>query len=268
MGGRDNCLAVTIAVGGSDRLAVGTDGSDHVRVHRALGVGAGIGGFEIDDVAEENLSFVQFIAPDDDGLEGQRAFAEACDHRLAAGLDALGNGDFAFAGEQLDGAHLAQIHAHGIVGALAGLGLLDLGDGLLRHLDKLVVGIVLGAGVLVLFLALVVGFGDVDAHVGEHRHDVLDLLGRGGVGGQHGVELIEGHEAALLGLLDHLLDGGIGQIEQGRRRIGGILLGRVRCLVVFFLVLDLQRLCLRGHSLLPKRAVRWTRRAHPPLTNP
>ena len=86
-------------------------------------------------------------------------------------------------------------------------------------LDQLVVGLVLGL-FLGLFLAVgVLGLGDVDAHVGEHRHDVLDLLGRGGVGGQHFVELIEGHEAALLGLLDHLLDGGIGQVEQRRRRV-------------------------------------------------
>ena len=124
-------------------------GGDQRRVHAVLGVGAGIGRFEIDDVAKEDLSFVQFVAPDDDGLEGQRAFAEARDHRLAAGLDALGNRDFAFARQQFDGAHLAQIHAHGIVGALAGLGLLDLGDGLLRDLDKLVVGIVVGFSVLV-----------------------------------------------------------------------------------------------------------------------
>jgi hypothetical protein len=54
-----------------------------------------------------------------DGLERQQALAQAGDHRLAAGLDALGDGDLALAGEQLDQTHLAQIHAHGIVGALA-----------------------------------------------------------------------------------------------------------------------------------------------------
>src|SRR5205085_11139077 len=153
-----------IAGGGSagDRLAIGTE---HDRIEAALGVGPGISGFEIDDVAKEDLSFVELIAPDDDGLEGQRAFAQPRDQRLAAGLDALCNRDFAFAGQQLDGAHLAQIHAHGIVGALAGLGLLDFGDGLLRNLDELIVGIVVGVAALVLFLALVVGLGDVDAHV-------------------------------------------------------------------------------------------------------
>ena len=87
----------------------------------ALGVGARIGRLEVDDVAQEHLAVVELVAPDDDGLERQRALAQAGDHRLAAGLDALGDGDFALAGEQLDRTHFAQIHAHGIVGALAGL---------------------------------------------------------------------------------------------------------------------------------------------------
>ena len=102
-------------------------GSDHRRLH-LLGVGTGVGRFEIDDVAEEYFSFVELVAPDDDGLEGERAFAETCDHRLAAGLDALGDGDFALAREQLDRAHLAQIHAHGIVGAFGRLFLLGCGE--------------------------------------------------------------------------------------------------------------------------------------------
>ena len=245
----------TVAVGRRQRLAVGTERrGEHRRVHVVLGVGAGIGRLEIDDVAQEDLALVELVAPDDDGLERQRAFAQPRDHRLAAGLDALGDGDFALARQQLDGAHLAQIHADGIVGALAGFGFLDFGDGLLRDLDQFVVGLVLGL-FLVLFLAVgVLRLGDVDAHVGQHRHDVLDLLGRGGVGRQHFVELIEGHEAALLGLLDHLLDGGIGQVEQRRRRVRWNPFRRIGCLVVFFLVLDLQRLCLGGHSLLLKRA--------------
>ena len=245
-----------------DRLAVGTHRSaDDARI--VLGVGAGVSGFEIDDVAKEDLAFVQLVAPDDDGLEGQRAFAQPRDHRLAAGLDALGNRDFALARQQFHRAHFAQIHAHRIVGALAGLALLDLGDGLLRDLDQLVVGLVVAALVLFLLAVGLIGLGDVDAHVGEHRHDVLDLLGRGRIRRQHGVELIEGHEAALLGLLDHLLDGGIGEVEQRRGRIGAVLLGGVRCLVVLFLVLCLQRLCLGGHSVLLQNACHMERRAKP-----
>jgi hypothetical protein len=65
------------------------------------------------------------------------------------------------------------------------------------------------------------------------------------------IELIEGHEAALLGLLDHFLDGSIRQVEQRRRRFGRILFRSVSRLVVFFLFLNLQRLCLAGHSIAP-----------------
>ena len=37
-------------------------------------------------------------------------------HAQLAALDALGDFHFAFAGEQRNGAHLAQVHAHGVVG--------------------------------------------------------------------------------------------------------------------------------------------------------
>ncbi len=98
-----------------------TGNAGHAR-HRGhvLGVGAGVGRFEIDDVAQEDLGVVEFVAPDDDGLKRQRAFAKPCDHRFAAGLDAFGNGDFALAREQLHRAHLAQVHSDGVVGALGG----------------------------------------------------------------------------------------------------------------------------------------------------
>jgi hypothetical protein len=84
-------------------------------------LGTGIGRLEVDDLAQQDLAFVEFIAPDDDGLEGQRAFAQAGDHRLAASLDALGDGDFALARQKLDRAHLAQVHAHRVVGAVGRL---------------------------------------------------------------------------------------------------------------------------------------------------
>ena len=55
---------------------------------------------------------------------------------------------------------------------------------------------------------------DVDAHVGEHRHGVLDLLGGHFLRRQHRVQLVHGDIAALLGGLDHLLDSVIGKVEQ------------------------------------------------------
>ena len=48
---------------------------------------------------QEHIAVIQFIAPDGDGLEGERALAQAGDHRLAAGLNTLGDGDLALARE-------------------------------------------------------------------------------------------------------------------------------------------------------------------------
>ena len=184
-----------------------------------LGIGAGIGRFEIDNVAEKDFAFVELVAPDDDGLERQRAFAQACDHRFAAGFDALGDGDFAFAGEEFDRAHFAQIHAHGIVGALGGLAGFGFCRRLGRDLDEFAAFALFLFG---LFLFLVVGFlglDDVDAHFVHHRQHVLDLLGGDLLGRHDRIELLIRDVAALLGLLDHLLDGGVGEIEHRQRRI-------------------------------------------------
>jgi hypothetical protein len=74
----------------------------------------------------KHLAVVEFVSPDDDGLESKWALAQAGDHGLAAGLDAFCDRDFALAGQELDRSHFAQIHAHRIVGPLAGLGFLGL----------------------------------------------------------------------------------------------------------------------------------------------
>ena len=206
-------------------LAPASPGSGWLR--RGLGVGALIGGFEIDDVAQQNLAFVQLVAPDDDGLEGQRALAQAGDHGLAAGLDALGDGDLALAGQQLDRAHLAQIHADGIVGALGGFFGGGLGLGQRRGGDygarRLGGALLAGRRRLLGF----VGIDDVDAHVGEHRHGVLDLLGGDLLRGEHLVQLVIGHKAARLRGLDQLLDRSVGHVEHGavgRLRLGLLLI--------------------------------------------
>ena len=220
-------LAALFGLGLFRRLAVTQRG------RRLLGLGAFVGGFEIDDVAEQNLAFVQLIAPDDDGLEGEGAFAQAGDHRLAAGLDALGDGDFALARQQLDRAHLAQVHADRIVGALGRLGARGGGGDGGRRGDGaaaafFLVGLV-GAGGLLGFLAFL-GVDDVDAHVGQHRHRVFDLLGGHLLRRQHRVQLVIGDVAARLAGLQQLLDGLIGKVEQR-----AVALLRVRSLPVLVL---------------------------------
>ncbi len=178
---------------------------------------------------------LQLVVPDDDRLEGEGALAEPGDHGLAAGLDALGDGDLALAREKLDRAHLAEIHADRVVGTVGGLlGGLGGDRGRLRLGELAGLGLLLGAA---LFRVLdLLGLDDVDAHVAEHGEDVLDMLRGHLLGGEDGVQLVIGDKAALLRGLDHLLDGGVGQVEERP----------VRCLdrgrrFRFFVFLDLGR---------------------------
>ena len=161
----------------ADPIDIGEDGPVRARIGRP----------QVNDVTEQNLAGQELVTPDDDGLNGERAFAQACDHRLAAGLDALGDRDFALAGQKLDRAHLAQVHAHRIVGAVGRL----LG-GSLAHRDRVALGgldEVTAVGFLLLGLCLLplvqlFGLDDADAHCGELAKHVLDLLGREVPGGQ------------------------------------------------------------------------------------
>ena len=168
------------------------------------------------------LDLVELVAPDDDGLEGQRAFAQARDHRLAAGLDALGDGDFAFARQT---ARPSPSRADTCApdrrcgrSALSWWWWRRRRCRSARPARWRFLGVCRGVAGLGLFACLVV-LDDVDAHVGQHRHRVLDLLGGHFLGGQHRIQLVHGDIAALLGGLDHLLDSIIGKVEQ--RAIGG-----------------------------------------------
>ena len=74
-----------------------------------------------------------------------------------------------------------------------------------------------------LFLAVgFLGLDDVDSHLAHHRQHVFDLLGGDFLRRHDRIELPIGDVAALLGLLDHLLDGGVGQIEQRQRGVRGL----------------------------------------------
>ena len=129
--------------------------------------------------------------------------------------------------QQFDRAHLAQIHAHRIVGAV---------DGFLLLLDD--EGLAASAGprprrrvssrarVLVALVVL----DDVDAHLVQGRHDVLDLLAGHLVLRQRLVEFVVGDDAALLGAGDQLLDRGFVEVDE--RRIAGLVFSSVSAVFV------------------------------------
>jgi len=188
---------------------------------------------------QEHFAAIQFVTPDDDGLEGERALAQAGDHRLAAGLNTLGDSNLALAREQPNRAHFAQIHAHRVIGALDRLLGLGFGQRLRRDLDEFA-----GLGFFALgpLARLLVGLGllgldHVDAHLVERRQNVINLLGSDLFRGHDRIELLVGDVAALRGLIDQLRDGGVGEIEK-QRGIGdlGTLLQRffpLRCCLGF-----------------------------------
>jgi len=179
---------------------------------RGRGVHHPVGGVEVDDLAQQDAVVGQLLAPDHDGLESQGALAQTGDHGVAAGLDALGDGDLALAAEQLDRAHLAQIHAHRVVGAIVGGLGFRLGHGGVGALGHLAPG-----GLL----AVLFGLDDVDPHLRQHGEGVLDLVGGDLLGRQHLVQLVHGDVAAGLGLFDEFLDAGVSQVEQ-RTVLGGL----------------------------------------------
>src|SRR5260370_13906557 len=198
-----------------------------------LACGACIGGFQIDDAAQKHLAVVELVAPDDDGLEGERAFAQAGNHRLASGLDALCDRDFAVAGQKLDRTHFPQIHAHGIVGVLAGFGFLGLRRGRAPQFHEIAVAFFpFGFLLRVLRRLLELGFlrlADVDPQLTEHHQDVLDLLGLDLLRGQQRIDLVVGDVAALLGPADQLLDGIVPEIDRWAvgRGLGTVLLRKL-----------------------------------------
>jgi hypothetical protein len=182
---------------------------------------------QVDDIPQKHAAFLDRVVPGDDRLEGQGAFAQPPDHHVAAGLDALGDGDLALAGQQFDAAHLAQIHADRVVGA-AEIGLIDIAAAFLVVLVVFLgLGGLLGRGLAILrFL----GFDDIDAELVERRHRVLDEFGGHLLGRQGGVQFVIGDVAAFLAAGDQLLDRGRQGVEQHAfhrfvapiRRVGAI----------------------------------------------
>ena len=70
----------------------------------------------MDDLLDADLLLAELVAELEDLLDGDRRVEHDLQRRPLALLDALGDLDFALAGEQRDRAHLAQVHAHRVVG--------------------------------------------------------------------------------------------------------------------------------------------------------
>jgi len=150
----------------------------------------------LDLLVDDHLVEALFLAEDLEGeveLVGQ---GEPAGEEVVLGLqfgvlDALGDLDFLFAGEQRLVAHLLQVDIERIV---RGVGRDGAGGFFFGVLDLLAVRLDL------IFVQ------ELDVQVVEDVHDVLDQLRVGGAVGDDLIDVLDGHEAVLLGKTDEQLD--------------------------------------------------------------
>ena len=71
---------------------------------------------ELDDFLDRAGAFAEIVANGNELLNDDGRASDGFHHDELAALDALGDGNFAFAGEQRNGAHFAEVHANGIIG--------------------------------------------------------------------------------------------------------------------------------------------------------
>ena len=76
---------------------------------------------DVDELVDDARVAARVLEELQDLLEDDRVVRERLVDLGLALLDALGDADLALAVEQLDGPHLAQVHAHGVVRLLDGL---------------------------------------------------------------------------------------------------------------------------------------------------
>jgi len=112
-------------------------------------------------------------------------------------LDALGDFDFTFAGEQGNSAHLAEIHADGVVGLLESAG---------REVELYVVRFFSGFGLVFIAATGALFAGqDIDALGVDGGEEVIEIVRGGDITGQEVVDLAIGEISLLFSCVDELV---------------------------------------------------------------
>ena len=150
---------------------------------------------EGDQLADAALVVLERVAHLHDEARDRRRARDRLDDGELAALDALGDLDFPFAREQRDRAHLAQVHADGIVGLVERAG---------RQIELELLGPFTGAVEQLFFAVGLLGVDDFDAGAAERAEQVVQLVGRRDVGGQQLVDLVVQQVSLLLADGDEL----------------------------------------------------------------
>ncbi|MNX42378.1 hypothetical protein D3C86_727980 [compost metagenome] len=173
-----------------------------------------------DHFGQALLAFLVGVIIGQQRLDRHREGAECGLDLAQAFFDALGDGDFAFAGQQLDGAHFAHVHAHRVGGATtfgvqrAQCGGSFFGRGVI-HFAVAGVAVVEQEG-----FCIGCNFMDINAHAVDHADDVFDLLRVDDVVGQMVIDFGVGQVALFQALADQKLD----VVLLGRTFVGHVVL--------------------------------------------
>src|SRR5690606_35942327 len=143
------------------------------------------------------------------------------------GLDTLCNRNFTFTGQQFHRPHFAQVHADRVIRA-AKVG----GRKITAAILVIIAVIVTGFFIVALFIHIGLIFDKRDTDIGQHRHSLVDLVGRIFTGRQRLVQFIVGDVTALFALGDDLLD----RFRQRTTLHGGFIAVIYGCVVILFFV--------------------------------
>ena len=202
----------------SSRVVCGASGGGLAFVVVAAGGRVGGHRLQLDHLAERQAALGDGVPPGGQRAEGHRALAERRQHGVAPGLDALGDRDLAFAGQQRGVAHLAEEDADRVVGAAEKGGVdrggagpvvlfLDAGDG--------------GGGVghLVIGGLVALGLDHVDAELLQHGGALVDVFLGDLAGRQRGLEFVAGHPPAGATSRQQLREGRPAHLQRERFRV-------------------------------------------------
>ena len=159
----------------------------------------------VDDFVDLDLFVGDAVGGGDDFGDRHGTGGNGLDHVFQAIFDALGNLDLAFARQQLDRAHFAHVHAHGVGGA-AKVGIDGRQCSLGRRFRLVIAGD--NGNVIGQQQRFRIGrvFVDGDAHVIEGTDDAFDGFRIDDVFGQVIVDFRVGQETAFLAELDQCLE--------------------------------------------------------------
>ena len=191
------------------------------------------------ELADAPLLVLELIAHRHDRAGDRWRAGDRLDDRQLAALDALGDLDFAFSREEGDRAHLAQVHANGVVGLV---------ERAWGQVELELLGPLAGAIEQLVFAVLLFGIDDFDSGAPERAEQIIELVRRRDVGGQQFVDLVVEQVALFLADGYELLYFVVFFFDRQRRVLLSVLVPRVSKYAAYDSAINCNNVFFRSHS--------------------